>query len=53
MIPGSPTVRVDGEDVGPDRTITPGLKCRLYANMSGVPPEEMLRLAVSRARKKE
>jgi len=53
MFPGSPTIRVDGEDVEPDQTITPGLKCRLYANLSGVPSEEMLRLAVSRAKQKE
>ena len=53
MFPGSPTIRVDGEDVEPDQTITPGLKCRLYANLSGVPSEEMLRLALSRAKKKE
>ena len=53
MFPGSPTIRVDGEDVEPDQTITPGLKCRLYANLSGVPSEEMLRLALSRAKQKE
>jgi len=53
MFPGSPTIRVDGEDVEPDQTITPGLKCRLYANLSGVPSEEMLRLALSRAKEKE
>ena len=53
MFPGSPTIRVDGEDVEPDQTITPGLKCRLYANLSGVPSEERLRLAVSKARRKE
>jgi len=53
MFLGSPTIRVDGEDVEPDQSIAPGLKCRLYGNLSGVPSEEMLRLAVSRARKKE
>jgi len=53
MFPGSPTIRVDGEDVEPDQTITPGLKCRLYANLSGVPSEEMLRRALSRAKEKE
>ena len=49
MFPGSPTIRVDGEDIEPDQNMAPGLKCRLYANLSGVPSEEMLRLAVSRA----
>jgi hypothetical protein len=53
MFPGSPTIRVDGEDVEPDQTSAPGLKCRLYASLSGVPSEEMLRLAVSRAKKRE
>ena len=53
MFPGSPTIRVDGEDIEPDHTIAPGLKCRLYANLNGVPPESMVRLAVSRAKKKE
>jgi len=53
MFPGSPTIRVDGEDVEPDQSITTGLKCRLYANLSGIPSETMLRLAVSRAKKRE
>ncbi len=52
MFPGSPTIRVDGEDVEPDQTVTPALKCRLYAGLSGVPSEEMLRLALSRAKGK-
>jgi hypothetical protein len=53
MFPGSPTIRVDGEDVEPDQTIAPGLKCRLYANLNGIPSEKKLRLAVSRAKKRE
>ena len=53
MFPGSPTIRVNGEDVEPGQTISPGLKCRLYPNLSGVPSEEMLRLAVLRAKKRE
>ena len=48
---GSPTVRVDGDDVEPSaRTRTDyGLKCRLYRTESGasaVPPEEMIRRAL-------
>jgi hypothetical protein len=39
MFSGSPTIRVDGEDVETDQSISPGLKCRLYANLSGVPSE--------------
>lgn len=53
MFPGSPTIRVDGQDIDPDQTIVPGLKCRLYANLQGVPSEEMVRLAVSRAKEKD
>lgn len=50
MFPGSPTIRIDGQDVEPDETNAPGLTCRLYANRTGVPSEETLRLAVSRAK---
>lgn len=50
MFPGSPTIRIDGEDVEPIQVNTPGLTCRLYANRTGVPSEETLRLAVSRAK---
>jgi len=50
MFPGSPTIRIDGEDVEPDETTAPGLSCRLYANRTGVPSEDTLRWAVSRAK---
>jgi hypothetical protein len=50
MFPGSPTIRIDGQDVEPYETNAPGLTCRLYANRTGVPSEETLRLAVSRAK---
>jgi hypothetical protein len=52
LFPGSPTIRVDGDDVEPNHASIPGLSCRLYANRSGVPSEELLRLAV-RAKCKE
>ena len=51
---GSPTVRVDGEDVEPgaaERTDF-GLKCRLYrsgASTSGQPGEDLIRAALDRA----
>ena len=48
--PGSPTIRVNGTDVEPEHKNAPGLACRLYANSGGVPSEEMLRLALSRAK---
>lgn len=51
--PGSPTVRVNGKDVEPNPTIIPGLTCRLYANGNGVPPEDVVRAAISGAKEKE
>ena len=48
MFPGSPTIHI--EDVEPHETTAPGLSCRLYANRMGVPSEDTLRLAVSRAK---
>ncbi len=50
MFPGSPTIRIDGADVEPSQINAPGLTCRLYANQTGVPSEETLRLAVLRAK---
>ena len=50
--PGSPTIRIDGDDVEPSYASSFGLSCRLYANRSGVPSEEVLRLAL-RAKRKE
>lgn len=55
---GSPTVRVDGEDVEPgagNRTDF-GLKCRLYATpagLQGVPPDEWVLDALARAAGRE
>ena len=48
---GSPTVRVDGEDVDPgaDERRDFGLKCRLYRSneaTSGLPPEDWIVTAV-------
>ena len=51
--PGSPTIRINGKDVEPSRIATPGLACRLYANGSGVPSQEALRLAILEAKGKE
>ena len=50
---GSPTVRVDGEDVGPE-TPTEGfnLECRIYwveGRASGAPPREWIVEAVDKA----
>lgn len=53
LFPGSPTVRVNGEDVEPQQTSAPSLACRLYTNRSGIPPEELLRTAISDAKRRE
>ena len=53
LFPGSPTIRVNGKDVEPGKTPAPSLACRLYANRSGVPSEEVLRLAISKAKHEE
>lgn len=50
MFPGSPTIRVNGNDVEPEQTNVPSMTCRLYANRTGVPSEEVLRLAMTRAK---
>ena len=46
--PGSPTVRINGEDIETTVSSTVGLACRLYAGQSGIPSEEALRSAVLR-----
>jgi hypothetical protein len=51
--PGSPTIRVNGEDVEPVETTATGLSCRLYANRTGVPSEEILRLALAKGKRME
>jgi hypothetical protein len=48
--PGSPTVRVNGVDVEPSGQSAFGLACRLYADGTGLPPEQALRRAISAAR---
>src|SRR5215813_9272051 len=53
QFPGSPTVRVDGVDVEPKLAKASGLACRLYADGGGMPSEEVLRQALSRARQRE
>ena len=49
--PGSPTIRVNGNDVEPqdERTTSFGLMCRLYSDGRGVPSQESLRVAIERA----
>jgi hypothetical protein len=53
LFPGSPTVRVNGRDVEPSPVIVPGLACRIYPNGTGIPPEEIVRRAISEAKRME
>jgi hypothetical protein len=53
LFPGSPTVRVNGEDVEPHQVSVPSLACRLYENRSGIPSEELLRSAISDAKRRK
>jgi len=52
QFPGSPAIRINGEDVEPTLTTVPSLSCRLYANQSGIPSEELLRVAISNAKRR-
>jgi hypothetical protein len=47
--PGSPTIRVDNQDVEPEGARGPALACRLYSNGTGVPCEDFIRRAISAA----
>lgn len=52
---GSPTIRVDGEDIAPltEYSIQPGLTCRVYRRADGrispLPPRELIVAAFHRA----
>ena len=50
--PGSPTIRVDGEDVAPVETDgSYSLRCRVYqtpSGLAGVPDKEAIRAAIRR-----
>jgi hypothetical protein len=50
--PGSPTIRVNGQDVEPqnEKTAAFGLMCRLYSDGSGAPSKQKLRDAIEKAR---
>ena len=51
--PGSPTIRVNGNDVEPESASTVGLACRLYRNRSGIPGDDAIRRALAQAKGKE
>ena len=47
---GSPTIRIDGEDIDPDWEGPIGLAPRVYEPGDPVPPKDLIRRAVERAR---
>jgi hypothetical protein len=49
--PGSPTIRLNGQDVAPLGTLTAAMSCRLYPGSThvGVPPADLVRQAIARA----
>ena len=51
--PGSPTSRINGADTEPSEPLSGGLACRLYANGSGVPSQELLKRAILNAKRAE
>jgi hypothetical protein len=48
--PGSPTIRIDGEDIDPDGATVIGIGLRAYAGDGSVPGKPLIRSAVERAR---
>jgi len=50
--PGSPTIRVNGQDIAEESPHAGTFACRLYSGSQqiGVPPVEMVRRALARAR---
>ena len=53
VFPGSPTIRINGNDVEPVDADMSRLACRLYANGTGMPSEEVLRRAIARGKELE
>ncbi len=49
--PGSPTIRINGQDVEPQsgKAASFGLMCRLYSDGSGAPSTQRLRAAINEA----
>jgi hypothetical protein len=51
--PGSPTVKIDGQDVESNLQQSYGLACRLYSDGTGIPSPESLRRAIAQAQRRE
>jgi hypothetical protein len=50
--PGSPTIRINGQDVEPqnEQSASFGIMCRLYSDGGGAPSQQKLRSAIENAR---
>lgn len=50
--PGSPTIRINGQDVDPqnEQFASFGIMCRLYSDGDGAPSQRILRSAIENAR---
>jgi len=46
---GSPSIRIDGIDIGGRKGDSPGLSCRVYEGGTGVPPKWMIEAGLLRA----
>ena len=51
--PGSPTIRIDGNDVESNHAESYSLACRLYSNGTGVPSREILERALAQAKEEK
>lgn len=49
--PGSPTIRINHQDVEPDGGTSPALACRLYSGGTSGPSEEAIHRAISAAKR--
>jgi arsenate reductase len=47
--PGSPTIRINGEDIEPETANARGLTCRVYSNGTGLPNKEILKCKIAKA----
>ncbi len=47
--PGSPTIRINGEDVEPDTANEEGLVCRVYKDGTGLPENNVLKCKIAKA----
>lgn len=47
--PGSPTIRINGEDVEPETASATALTCRIYNNGAGLPDREILKCKIAKA----